>query len=63
MVRQGNSELIDSAEKTVHPFASRSVMTRAGQAEEVGELIAFLLSDKASFITGSIYPIDGGFLA
>ena len=33
---------------------------RMGAPEEVAELIAFLLSDKASFITGSAYDIDGG---
>jgi NAD(P)-dependent dehydrogenase (short-subunit alcohol dehydrogenase family) len=36
---------------------------RLGRAEEVAELTAFLLSDRASFITGSYYPIDGGYLA
>lgn len=38
-------------------------MGRLGTAEEVAELSLFLNSDKASFITGSYYPIDGGYLA
>ncbi|KAK8250866.1 hypothetical protein HDK77DRAFT_390113 [Phyllosticta capitalensis] len=33
---------------------------RLGKPEECAHLIAFLLSDEASFITGSTYPIDGG---
>ena len=36
---------------------------RLGQAEEVAELIVFLLSDKASLITGSCHLADGGFSA
>ncbi|KAF2104225.1 3-oxoacyl-reductase [Rhizodiscina lignyota] len=33
---------------------------REGQPEEVAKLIAFLLSDEASYITGASYSIDGG---
>jgi NAD(P)-dependent dehydrogenase (short-subunit alcohol dehydrogenase family) len=29
----------------------------------VAELVAWLASDAASFVTGSYYPIDGGYLA
>jgi NAD(P)-dependent dehydrogenase (short-subunit alcohol dehydrogenase family) len=36
---------------------------RFGEPEEIAALAAFLLSDEASFITGGIYPIDGGELA
>lgn len=35
-------------------------LKRAGSAEEVAELICFLLSDKASYISGQIIGIDGG---
>lgn len=35
---------------------------RMGKPEEVAELALFLCSDKAAFITGTDYPIDGGFL-
>ncbi len=33
---------------------------RIGQAEEVAEAIAFLISEKSSFITGTAIPVDGG---
>lgn len=32
-------------------------------AKEVAELIFWLGSDKSSFVTGSYYPVDGGYLA
>jgi NAD(P)-dependent dehydrogenase (short-subunit alcohol dehydrogenase family) len=36
---------------------------RLGEPSEVAELVTWLSSDKASFVTGSYYPVDGGFLA
>ena len=38
-------------------------MGRFGQPLEVAELIAWLSSDRASFVTGSYHPVDGGYLA
>ncbi|WP_018691660.1 SDR family NAD(P)-dependent oxidoreductase [Algicola sagamiensis] len=34
---------------------------RIGQPEEVAHLVRFLVSDKASFITGSLHAVDGGY--
>ena len=36
---------------------------RLGQPEEVAELVTWLASSKASFVTGAYYPVDGGYLA
>ncbi len=35
---------------------------RMGKPEEIADLALYLCSDEASFITGSCYPIDGGFI-
>lgn len=36
---------------------------RLGESKEVAELVVWLSSDKASFVTGSYYAVDGGYLA
>jgi NAD(P)-dependent dehydrogenase (short-subunit alcohol dehydrogenase family) len=36
---------------------------RLGRAREVAELALFLASDRSSFITGAVIPVDGGFVA
>lgn len=42
---------------------SRTPLRRWGKASEVGALVKWLLSDEASFVTASVYPVDGGYLA
>ena len=43
-------------------LAKTQPIGRMGKPSEIAELALFLCSDAASFITGSDYPIDGGFL-
>jgi NAD(P)-dependent dehydrogenase (short-subunit alcohol dehydrogenase family) len=44
-------------------IASKHAMNRFGTTHEVAELVLWLLSDKASFVTGSQHVVDGGYLA
>ena len=41
-------------------FTGRMSLERFGTPEEVGETVAFLASDRASFTTGHCYGVDGG---
>jgi NAD(P)-dependent dehydrogenase (short-subunit alcohol dehydrogenase family) len=52
----GGTEYLEAV-KAAHP------MRRLGEPSEVAKAILFLASDEASFITGAILPVDGGFLA
>jgi NAD(P)-dependent dehydrogenase (short-subunit alcohol dehydrogenase family) len=47
----------------VEEIEGRHPIGRLGEPREVAEAIAFLASDAASFITGAVLPVDGGYLA
>jgi len=50
-------------EATMKALVGLHPMGRLGEANEVAELVLWLNSDKASFVTGSYYNVDGGYLA
>lgn len=41
---------------------SRTPLARFGAASEIAAVIVFLASDAASFVTGAVLPVDGGYL-
>jgi NAD(P)-dependent dehydrogenase (short-subunit alcohol dehydrogenase family) len=44
-------------------FANYTAMKRWGEAGELGPAVLFLASDSASYVTGAILPVDGGWVA
>jgi len=50
-------------EATMKGLVALHPLGRLGSSEEVAELALWLNSDKASFVTGSYYNVDGGYLA
>lgn len=57
-----NSELLDTTARGKE-FLMRTPMQRFGNVEELAGAAVFLASDAASFVTGEILVVDGGFLA
>lgn len=55
-----NSSLTD---ETIEELADSTPLCRLGRPEEVADAVLFLASDRASFITAAILPVDGGFPA
>ena len=57
------TELLQRIATRHNALVGGSALKRGGQPEEVAELASFLASDRASYITGAIIPIDGGVTA
>jgi NAD(P)-dependent dehydrogenase (short-subunit alcohol dehydrogenase family) len=57
-----NQQLLDGTERG-RELLQRTPMKRFGQVEELRGAAVFLASDAASFVTGQILAVDGGFLA
>lgn len=49
--------------ETIAAIEQAHPLGRMGEVAEVAEVVAWLASDASSFATGSLYPVDGGYLA
>ncbi len=67
MMEKRSEELAVSKDEAIQSFLDKKrpylELKRRGQAEEVAAVIAFLCSDKASFVNGSNYRVDAGSVA
>lgn len=57
-----DTPLLDDFDDTIRSMlALRTPLGRLGRAAEVAELVRFLVGDEASYATGEVYPVTGGF--
>jgi NAD(P)-dependent dehydrogenase (short-subunit alcohol dehydrogenase family) len=54
---------VRAGKRDMTPVVSRTPMRRLGKPEEAANVVAFLASDEASFVTGETVLVDGGWMA
>lgn len=55
--------LVEESGESLDALRERQPMGRLGTPEEIAEAVAYLASDRAAFVTGTVFAIDGGLTA
>ena len=60
--KTAQTKVLYDNQKWVDYLVDRIPLGRVGQPEEFGAVVAFLASEKASYVTGTSIPVDGGII-
>jgi NAD(P)-dependent dehydrogenase (short-subunit alcohol dehydrogenase family) len=59
-IREAMAKTGQSEAEALKPRVAKIPLGRMGTAEEIAAVVAFLSSERSSFVTGSAWPVDGG---